>query len=1030
MYKKTLGMSLMGAMFLVCSCVDATYDIKNKELSTDVEFKNNKLTLPLGNLKAFVLDSLLDIEDIELLDKDENGVYGISMSETIDPIELQINPIKLPIPSQSKTIPLTFTQAEITDVKIEGQSPKTTGFNIPAISLDDLKIPTMFTSATGRAASDKVMSQIEFLKNSVGNQIPNVTVEVSETFSLQDEEVPFNLNYKLPEEIKSISTILLKTKGQETTEKGALVRFQIIHPEAMDGLKKTIKFEIEFPEEFFLATTSTTEGKYTLTNNNHGIIAEDLVVEANSGKNTTIEFYLDKLDGLNDKIKDGQLVLDETIKYTVEYTTEGKLTLTKDTEIEDFDFKVKTDLELAFRDIVGETNDIEVAFNPIDMGFDIDLYNLEYIDRIEYIDFDAERSKLHFHAEMNGGFSPFALKEGYALRLEFPKEVFINEEYSEYQRDAVEYNSDEHAFYIYDLEVFNGDPDIETDAHWNLALDSFALHTIVNNGEFHHNVKAKVSVVKDGKPTPNLVLAGAKLESLSRTLESLQSKNVEFTIWTSEFFIEDAVVHTEKITSELTTQANFEFNEKIPNEIGSIESVGFTKNVPVKIDMGITGLEELEAKVDLELQITLPSFLELSSNDPDIIVNGKSLNITKAYYPSSGKKLELNLFCTGLNFKNEEFGEMGLVPEVSGNEKYLSYKGDISVEGLAIIEGMEFHSEVLESMNDIELDVNFKIDEIQVKTFSGIYCGEIEEVEQSIGLDFGEGLDFLKGENQRIKLAEPQIEIVIENPVSVPVNVHFQLFGKDMSGRVITEITTKEPLSINPATFDETTGGIVPCETKLFFTNDTTKASKIGYQNVQIENLANLLQQIPDSIAFAIQPTIDQSVTHHVDLSQPLKISGTYGVTIPLKFNDLQLCYSDTIEGIQADLGEMVEMFSNLGLKLKTDIINTLPLGLTLNIKALDKDNNPINDITTQAISLKAGLGGDIKSQSEQTQESQQVTIAIQSKSGDLSKLDKLQFDIEVATDHTVGAIGLKGSQGIQLTNVVLEVSGDIKTSL
>ena len=1041
MSKKTLGMSLlMGAVFLVCSCVDDTYDFVHKELSTDVEFKNNKLALPLGNLKAYVLDSLLKIETVDILGKDENGVYGINMSEDIEPIELAIDPIKLPIDLQSQTMPVEFTKAEITDVKIEGQSPETTGFNVPKISLDDLEIPNMFTNATGSAASDEVKNLIEQLKDIAGDNIPGggITVEMNEEFSLIGEEVDFSLSYELPKEIEYISTILLKTAGEEATEKGALIGFEIIHPEILNGMKKTVAFDINFPEEFFLAKASTTEGTYTLTNNGHGLKVENLVVAANSGKSTVVQFYLEKLDGLDKKIQDGKLTLDEVIDYSVTYATEGQLTLTKDTKVEDFDFKVETNLALGFRDVAGKTNDIEVEFEPIDMAFDIDLNNLRYIDRIEYIDFDAEKSKLHFHAEMNGGFTPFNLKEGYALKLKFPKEVFINEAYSEYQREAVEFDAEEHAFYIYDLEVFNGDPNIETDAHWNLALDSFALHSPVKNGEFHHNVKAEVSVVKyqkqtkEEEPTPSLVLAGTELESLSNTLESLKSKEVAFTIWTSEFTIEDAVVHTEKITSPLDTQTEFGLNEKVPNEIGRIESIGFTEDVSIKIDMGITGLEDLKAKVDLDLNITLPSFLQLQSSDPNVKVNGNILDINKAYYPSSGKRLEIDLLCTGLNFMTEEFDYAGLMPKDStdGN-KYLAYEGGIAVLGEAIIEGMEFHSEVLEKMEDIELDVNFNIDEIQVKTFSGIYCGEIEEVKESIALDLGEDLAFLKGEGNRITLAEPQIEIVIENSISVPVNINLQLIGKDANGTIISssEIITDEPLSINPATYDEATGSVIPCETKLLLTSDTTKVSKVGYQNVQLENLANLLHQIPDSIAFAIQPIVDQSVTHHVDLSQPLSFKASYKINIPFKFDEFQLCYSDTIENLQADLGETMEMFSNIALKLNMDITNTLPLGLTLEVVALDKDNQPIDDITAQPISLKAGLGGDIIAQGEQRQEAQKVTIAIESKSGDLSKLDKLKLDITAATDHTVGAIPLKGSQGIQLSNIVIEIAGDIKTS-
>ena len=94
MYKKVLGMFLMGTLFFFCSCVDDTYDLANKEISTDVEIKGNRLALPLGSLRAIMLDSIISVEDIDLLDK-MDGVYSISMADTIAPYEYEMPEIKL-----------------------------------------------------------------------------------------------------------------------------------------------------------------------------------------------------------------------------------------------------------------------------------------------------------------------------------------------------------------------------------------------------------------------------------------------------------------------------------------------------------------------------------------------------------------------------------------------------------------------------------------------------------------------------------------------------------------------------------------------------------------------------------------------------------------------------------------------------------------------------------------------------------------------------------------------------------------------
>ena len=60
----------------------------------------------------------------------------------------------------------------------------------------------------------------------------------------------------------------------------------------------------------------------------------------------------------------------------------------------------------------------------------------------------------------------------------------------------------------------------------------------------------------------------------------------------------------------------------------------------------------------------------------------------------------------------------------------------------------------------------------------------------------------------------------------------------------------------------------------------------------------------------------------------------------------------------------------------------------------------------------------------------QKFVFEIKSKSGDISSLDGLAFSLEAASDHTVGAAALKGEQGIKISNIVFEVSGDIEMDL
>ena len=122
---------------------------------------------------------------------------------------------------------------------------------------------------------------------------------------------------------------------------------------------------------------------------------------------------------------------------------------------------------------------------------------------------------------------------------------------------------------------------------------------------------------------------------------------------------------------------------------------------------------------------------------------------------------------------------------------------------------------------------------------------------------------------------------------------------------------------------------------------------------------------------------------------------------------------------------------------VKMDVLNTIPLGLKLNVVPLDADGKVLEDIEIDELRINAGLGEDVVNNTgvvgENTPE-QQFVFAIKSKRADVSALDKLAISIEAASDeggvHTVGAVGLKGGQGIKLSNIVFEVSGDVEIEL
>ena len=1040
MCKKSLIVLLFAAVSsLVVSCVDKNYDLANKEIATDVKIEGNSIAVPVGSLKSVVLDSLIDVSGIEMLEKGADGVYSITMDSTIS-VEESIEPITLNIDPIQHRVDIEFDEVNVKNVHLDAVNIEPAKFTTPSISLQELnsRLPKLQSDAHVAFDIQGLEAMLERLTDgatmsfSIGNQ------EVS----TGNREVACNFSYELPKEIETISCIKL---GNENDGNGALVSVVVSNPKVLDNCDKKISFEVEFPEIFTLAINEAADQAERYKVDGSTITLDDFDPQ---GDRTYLSFYITEIKDIDRYIKNGSLDINEFVKYEIYYMANGDVTLTKDVEIDDFAFDVEFESQLSFQDVAGRTKDIKVDFKAIEMAFSGDFDNLEYIDTIKYVEFDEEVSRIKFETHMEKDWlGVFKLKEGYALKISFPEQLDICPEHSKYEyegkdeekdEEKIVYDREEHAFYVYDLEVL-------AETRWNLALQKLTLDIPVTKdpvsgkGKCHMDVKADIRFVNINNPeeTGCFYLAATEMKSMVDVLKKLEGeKEAQFTMSKSDLVIKDAVVHTEVIHSSLNSKIDFSLNEKIPAEIDRIEKIGFSKDVEIALELSVIGLETLDTTdIDLDVQLMLPTFLKLQpkGKTAGVEVDDGTLRINTAFNPSSTEPLEIKLLCTGLDFMTEEFGFNGIVPKDStdGNS-YISYSCDIAVEGDATINGTEFHSTVLE--NDIAFDVNFKIEDIAVKTFHGIYSAQIEKIEEKLDLDLGEELEFLREDGNSVTLADPQLEFVLTNPVGIPVNIDLHLFGNDENGALIQESEIAEMLSILPADYNETTGELTPVETRLFITTDTSRIKKAGFKNIEIPNLANLLKKIPYSVSLDVEPLVRTAgVTHHVDIEKPIKLDGAYSVVVPLKFNDLHLCYNDTITDLDSSLGETVDMFSNVSVGVKMDIINTIPLGLSLKVVPMDINGKVIEDIEIDELLVAAGNGEALLNADGTLRDGlpvQNFSFVIKSKGGDISSLDGLAFTLEAATDHTTGSAAIKGNQGIKVSDIVFEVSGDVEMDL
>ena len=204
-------------------------------------------------------------------------------------------------------------------------------------------------------------------------------------------------------------------------------------------------------------------------------------------------------------------------------------------------------------------------------------------------------------------------------------------DYSEYdgKGNEVVYDEDAHAFYVHDLSVLSK-------GYWDLAPKKLTLNRPVIDDTCRLDVNVEIGFVSLDNPAEysDFYLAGCEMEAMIETLDKLNNgdKEAHFSMLESDLVIKNAVVYTEVVHSSMDAETNFSINEKIPGEIGRVENIGFEKDVLIKLTMDVVGLEKVDTDIDFDLDIAMPSFLELKAYDHEqgVDISGGHLSLKRS----------------------------------------------------------------------------------------------------------------------------------------------------------------------------------------------------------------------------------------------------------------------------------------------------------------------------------------------------------------------------------------------------------------
>lgn len=419
---------------------------------------------------------------------------------------------------------------------------------------------------------------------------------------------------------------------------------------------------------------------------------------------------------------------------------------------------------------------------------------------------------------------------------------------------------------------------------------------------------------------------------------------------------------------------------------------------PINITLakdGNIGLETLNAKVT----ITFSPVLQIDEA-PD----------NKVIFDLTEVDLRDGDFTYTVHLKNITFGD-GTKGNgrVIGDDRRVDISENVTVSVKADIVAAE-----VPAGGTLTLTPTIRIGEMEVVQVEGIIDPTLDESTSSMELT---GLpDFLENDETKLDIANPIFTFHANNPLNTPVEITGILSGSK-NGQPVNNSEVKiggegtDPIILQPG-------------------DNTIALSRLGEGgsegavNIEVSDINNLIQTIPDVVNVSIQPSVNSQEYYTVDLDKTYTVSCDYDIDIPLAFGaKLNIVYEETIEDLGGDLEDVD--FSKAVLSASVD--NTIPLALELpdeNVEVLDANGQKIEGIQVKVTgNIAAGNGTDQPVTSK-------LDIQLETtQPGTLNQLDAIKLKIVAASGGKEG-IQLYDTQWLQLKDIKLKVPNGVKVDL
>lgn len=369
----------------------------------------------------------------------------------------------------------------------------------------------------------------------------------------------------------------------------------------------------------------------------------------------------------------------------------------------------------------------------------------------------------------------------------------------------------------------------------------------------------------------------------------------------------------------------FNFNaDDIDTGLLAVQSVTLDENEDIVISLHLSQLPSTATAYDVvlsDLILVYPKYLLVAEeNEPGKINIGRE--VLKKQAGQSELFWSKTYHVQGFDFPRDATILNGEVLNHAGN---INMQGEINLFGKASISNLQISGSEL-IVNDkkeivlakkIAFDPEIQVNSLPLKSITGRFAPEINDLHSNVALDLSEDMDFLKND-ATLNIKDPVVTLNIHNNCNVPILADLELTADNGTQVTFQGINlSKETITLSKNPKGEEADG--------FYSNP---------------KLGDLLASIPDRIDVLVLPYTDSLRYYSVRLGSDFYVGGDYNVNVPLNFDRLDIKYDEIVEDVWGSNSENITDYvtSIEEAVLTLDATNAIPMKLAIEVTAVGTD--------------------------------------------------------------------------------------------